>query len=199
VSGHPLDSYAADVEAFAQVKLGEVEEGTQFTTPIRACGIVSAIRSKLDKRENMIAFVTIEDFTGKAECIFWSDAYKKFAPLLVVGEMVCVIGKAEVNGTEGIKIVTDDVMPMAQARSRFANAVAVNVQLDSVPENAVERTYDLFRSNQGELQCIFRVYNENRELTGRWVSRRHTVTPSNELLEGLTDIYGPTNVKLVGS
>jgi hypothetical protein len=73
------------------------------------------------------------------------------------------------------------------------------VQLDSVPENAVERTYDLFRSNQGELQCIFRVYNENRELTGRWVSRRHTVTPSNELLEGLTDIYGPTNVKLVGS
>ncbi len=119
--------------------------------------------------------------------------------MLVVGEMVCVIGKAEVNGSDGIKIIADEVIPMAQTRSRFANAVAVNVQLDSVPENAIEKTYELFKGNQGELQCIFRVYNENRELTGRWVSRRHMVTPSNALLDGLTEIYGRTNVKLVGS
>jgi DNA polymerase-3 subunit alpha len=199
VSGHPLEDYAVEVSAFSQVSLGEIDPDTEFKAPVRACGIVSAIRTKLDKRENQIAFVTIEDFTGKAECIFWSDAYKRFGSMLVQGEIVFIIGKAESNGADGIKIIADDVIPMEQARSRFANGLAVNVQLDQVAEDAVERTYDLFKRNMGELQCIFRIYNEKRELTGRYVARRFTVTPSRDLLDGLIDIYGRNNVTFVGA
>jgi DNA-directed DNA polymerase III PolC len=198
VSGHPLQEYLAEVEAFTQIKLGEVEEDAKFTAPVRACGIISAVRTKLDRRENQIAFVTIEDFTGKAECIFWSDAYKKYAPMLAVGEMVWVIGKAEMNGADGVKIIADDVIPMAQARSRFTNALAVDVLLDEVPPDAPQRTFELFRKNNGDLQCIFRIYDSDRQLAGRWVSRRFTVTASNEVFDGLVEIYGKRNVKLLG-
>jgi DNA polymerase-3 subunit alpha len=198
VSGHPLEQFYLDVEAFSQVKLGEVADGTEFTAPVRACGIISGIRTKLDRRENQIAFVTIEDFTGKAECIFWSDAYRKFAPMLSDGEMVFVVGKAEMNGADGIKIIADDVIPMSQARARFTNALAVDVCVDQIGSDAVERTASLFRNNQGELQCIFRIYDEQRELRGKWVSRRYTVTASDDLLNGLIDIYGKSYVKLVG-
>ncbi|MEO6049341.1 MAG: OB-fold nucleic acid binding domain-containing protein, partial [Candidatus Kapaibacterium sp.] len=198
VSGHPLEQFQLDVEAFAQVKLGEVDEKQEFTAPVRACGIISAIRTKLDRRENQIAFVTIEDFTGKAECVFWSDNYRKFAPVLSQGEMVFIIGKAELNGADGIKIIADDVIPMTQARARFTNALAVDVRLDTVVPDAIERTLQLFKNNPGELQCIFRVYNEHRELSGRWASRRYTVTASNELVDGLIDIYGGGYVKLLG-
>ena len=199
VSGHPLQEYAAEVEAFSQISLGEVEEDAKFDGPVRACGIVTAIRTKLDKRENRIAFATIEDFTGKAECIFWSDAYRAHGEKIAEGEIVFVVGKAEMNGADGIKIIVDDIIPVAQSRSRFANALAVNVQLDVVPEDAVDRTLDLFKNNQGELQCIFRVYDEQRSLVGRWVSRRYTITPTPNLLEGLRAIYGRENVKFVGA
>jgi len=198
VSGHPLEQYLLDVEAFSQVKLGEIADGTEFTAPIRACGIISGIRTKLDRRENQIAFVTIEDFTGKAECIFWSDSYRKFAPVLSDGDMVFIVGKAEMNGSDGIKIIADDVIPMSQARARFTNALAVDVCLDQIGPDAVEQTQALFKNNQGELQCIFRVYDEQRELKGKWVSRRYMVTASDDLIEGLVKIYGRDYVKLVG-
>ncbi len=198
VSGHPLEHYALDVESFAQIKLGEVDESADFSAPIRACGIISAVRTKLDRRENQIAFVTIEDFSGKAECIFWSDSYRRFAPVLSVGEMVFVIGKAELNGSDGVKIIADDVIPMEQARARFANALAVEVLLDQIAPDAAQRTQDLFKRNQGELQCIFRIYNEERELVSKWVSRRYMVTPSTDLIDGLTDIFGRQYVKLLG-
>jgi len=199
VSGHPLEEFAMEVDAFAQVKLGEIDEAAKFEAPVRACGIITAIRTKLDKRENLIAFAIIEDFTGKAECIFWSDAYKRFAPMVQVGEMVCVTGKAELNGSDGIKIITDDVVPMAQTRSRYSTGIAVNVDLDVVGATEAERTAALFKAHQGELQCIFRVYDASRQLAGRWVSRRLTVAPSRELIEGLAEIYGRGNVCLVGS
>ncbi len=199
VSGHPLQEYAAEVEAFSQISLGEVEEDAKFEGAVRACGIVTAVRTKLDKRENRIAFATIEDFTGKAECIFWSDAYRAHGEKIAEGEIVFVVGKAEMNGADGIKIIVDDIIPVAQARSRFANALAVNVQLDLVPEDAAHRTLELFKNNQGELQCIFRVYDEQRSLVGRWVSRRYTITPTPNLLEGLRAIYGRENVKFVGT
>jgi DNA polymerase-3 subunit alpha len=199
VSGHPLEEFTLEVDAFAQVKLGEIDEATRFDAPIRACGIITAIRTKLDKRENQIAFAVIEDFTGKAECIFWSEAYKRFAPMVQVGEMVCVNGKAELNGSDGIKIIVDDIVPMAQARSRFATGIAVNVDLDAVGAGEAERTAALFKQHQGELQCIFRVYDASRRLAGRWVSRRFTVAPTRELVDGLAEIYGRGNVSLVGS
>jgi DNA polymerase III subunit alpha len=199
VSGHPLEEYSLEVDAFAQVKLGEIDEAAKFDAPVRACGIITAIRTKLDKRENQIAFAVIEDFTGKAECIFWSDAYKRFAPMVQVGEMVCVTGKAELNGSDGIKIIVDDIVPMGQARSRYATAIAVNVDLDVVGLSEAEQTSVLFKQHQGELQCIFRVYDASRQLAGRWVSRRFTVAPSRELIDGLAEIYGRGNVCLVGS
>lgn len=198
VSGHPLEHYALDVESFAQLRLGDINEDTDLNAPVRVCGIISAVRTKLDRRENQIAFVTIEDFTGKSECIFWSDAYRKFAPVLGVGEMVFVLGKAELNGADGVKIIADDVIPMEQARSRFTNALAVDVRLDEIGPDAAQRTLDLFKRNQGELQCIFRVYNDQRELAGRWVSRRYMVTPSADLINGLIDIFGRNYVKLLG-
>ncbi len=195
VSGHPLQEFTAEVEAFSQLKLGEVEEDAVFEAPVRVCGIISSIRTKLDRRENRIAFAVIEDFTGKAECIFWSDAYKRFGSMLTEGSMVFVTGKGEVGGSDGIKIVVDDVIPMEKARARFATSLAVNVQLENVAEDAVERTYHLFRANQGELECIFRVYDSQRELLGKWVSRKFPITASRELVDGLADIYGRDNVK----
>ncbi len=197
VSGHPMEQYEMDVEAFAQIKLGDVTEETDLSAPLRACGIISAIRTKLDRRENQIAFVTIEDFTGKAECVFWSDMYKKFAPVLAVGEIVFLTGRAELSGSEGVKMIADDVVPMAQARMRFANALAVDVRLEEVGADAAQRTYELFKHNEGPMQCIFRIYGENRELVGRLVSKRYAVTPTTELLRGLADIYGKQYVRLL--
>lgn len=199
VSGHPLQDYELEVDAFAQIKLGDPVDDIGTLNSVRVCGIISAMRTKLDRRENTIAFVTIEDFTGKAEVIFWSDSYRKYASLLTPGAVVFVVGKAEVNGSEGLKVIADDVIPIHEARSRFANAVVVSVELDRVDESTASRTRDVLRQHSGDLQCIFRIYNHQRELTHRYVAQRYTVTPSNELIDALCDLYGRANVALLGA
>ena len=74
-----------------------------------------------------------------------------------------------------------------------------DVVLDEIADDAPQRTFELFRKHNGDLQCIFRIYDNSRQFAGRWVSRRFTITASDEVMQGLQDIYGKRNVRLVGA
>lgn len=196
VSGHPLQDYAIDVKSFSQIKFGEFDEKKDANRQVRACGIISGVRTKLDKRENMMCFFTIEDFTGKAECITWSDSYKKNQKNIQLGDVVFVVGKSEISGASEIKIIVDEVIPISQARYRYARAVAINVNMAKVSQQEATKTAELLKKYRGELECIFRIYDENNELESRWAARSVLITPSNELIKGLTEIYGEDNIVL---
>ena len=196
VSGHPLDEFAFEVECFSQLKFGDLPEEVDKTKPIRVAGVVSAVRTKLDRRENQFAIATIEDFTGKAECVFWSDSWQRHAARITEGAMVFVTGRPEIEGADTLRIVVDTVVPIADALSTFAKGVAVNVSLDSVEPDAPTRTEELFKAHQGELQCVFRIYDNEGALRGKYAARRMQVAATHELLDGLFAIYDRKNVKV---
>lgn len=198
VSGHPLEAYRLEADTFSDIKFGELPEELEEKKPARVCGVVSYIRTKLDRRENQFAIVGIEDFTGKAECIFWSDSWRRNASMVTEGAMIFVVGRPEIEGADKLRIVVDEVVPISEALKKFTKGVAVNIRLDDVEENAPQQTQELFKQHQGEVQCIFRVYDTQGALIGKWAARQASVAPSRELIDGLGHIYSPQNVRIIG-
>ena len=198
VSGHPLEDYALEAESFAEIKFGELPEELDTTRPSRVCGVVSYVRTKLDRRENQFAIVGIEDFTGKAECIFWSDSWLRNASMVTEGAMVFVTGRPEIEGADMLRIVCDDVIPMSEALQKYTKGIAVNVVLDNIGREAAEQTVQLVKRFEGDVQCIFRAYDNQGTLVGRWTARNATLSPSRELLRELYTIYGRQNVLIAG-
>ncbi len=92
VSGHPLLKYEHEVKELSTVPLGD-PSALKPGSMVRACGIVTSVKRKIDKRNNTMAFVGIEDFTGTAECIVFSDAFQKYQNDLVQDAIVMVVGK----------------------------------------------------------------------------------------------------------
>jgi DNA polymerase III subunit alpha len=78
ISGHPLQEYSVDVSSFSTLQLHKLDASLHGQM-VRLCGIVSDVRTRLDKRENTIAFVKVEQYVGSCECVFWSDKYRQFA------------------------------------------------------------------------------------------------------------------------
>lgn len=196
VSGHPLDEFAMEAEHLSQIRFGELPEEIDPKTPVRVCGVVSSVRTKLDRRENQFAIVGIEDFTGKAECIFWSDAWRRNASMVTEGAMIFVVGRPEIEGADSLRIVADEVIPMSQALGKFTRGVAVNVALDRIEQDAHERVERLFQEQKGDLQCIFRIYDAQGAFRGKYAARGAPVAPSRELIDGLNDIFRAENVRL---
>ncbi len=65
-----------------------------------------------------MAFVTIEDFTGKADCIVFADAFQKYATLLQIGSIVMMIGKNDGN-EEAIKVIVNDIIGIDEVRKEI--------------------------------------------------------------------------------
>ncbi|MAT40636.1 MAG: hypothetical protein CL946_13645 [Ectothiorhodospiraceae bacterium] len=198
VSGHPLEDMRTDVEDMSTVELGKTTPDLDGRT-VRACGVISALRTKIDKRGRTMAFATIEDFTGKCETLIFADAYEKSQGAVKLDAPVCMIGTAEMSG-DSIKIVADEVMSFEDARMKLTHWIQVVVSIQSTDEARMRQAISFIQkhSGNGNASCLFHLYSENGE-SKRWrlVSHEVKLRAEKSVLTGLRDIFGVENVRLV--
>jgi DNA polymerase-3 subunit alpha len=196
VSGHPLMKYVDEIEAFASAKLGSPETAKVNAT-VRVCGIITNVKKMIDKRGNQMAFVTIEDFTGKAECIVFSDAFQKFAKLLDVGSIVMMIGKND-GTAEMIKVIVNDVLAIDKVREKFTKSVLLNVNLDSVDERTIVELGRLLEENRGNCTCYFNVNGGGLGKNSIYFTRKYVIDPNNQFISAVRELLGDGALKLRG-
>lgn len=192
VSGHPLLKYEKEINAFANVHLGDVE-GIKSGT-VRAGGVITSIKKKIDKKGNAMAFLTIEDFTGKAECIVFSSLYKKKIDLLNEEAMILVEGKGEVSG-DIIKIIADDINPIDSIREKFGKKIFLLLNADEVTDITLGKLRELMEKNRGNCNCYFNVVGKEFRQQHVYVSRKYNVNLSTEFIDGVKEILGTNSIK----
>lgn len=194
VSGHPLEPWRLEAEVLASVRLGEVDPNLDGSA-VKVCGLVSSLRTKIDKRGRTMAFAVFEDFTGKAEGLVFADAYERSAAALVPDAPVYVAARAQTSG-DGIKLMVDEVLPLDTAVQRFAKAVIIRLSAQSTTPAQIEDASTLLRSRQGSgsCTCFFSVRDEDREW--KLFARGSRFSPTKEILDALRDIFGSSNVRI---
>jgi len=193
VSGHPLLKYENEINSFATLHLGDVE-GVKNGT-VRAGGIIAAVKKKIDKNNRTMAFMTLEDFTGKAECVVFSSLYKKHEELLKPESMVFVEGNGEVSG-DVIKIVATDIIAMDKVREKFAKRVffLINAdEMDGAKMTILQQTMD---KNKGNCSCYFNVIGKEFAEQQVYVSRKYSVNPTDQFIESVRSILGKNAIKV---
>ncbi|MGB2868012.1 MAG: DNA polymerase III subunit alpha [Bacteroidota bacterium] len=196
VSGHPLNKYADEIESFASAKLGDPASVRPNAT-VRVCGIVSDVKKKIDKRGNTMAFVTIEDFSGKAECIVFSDPFQKYTELLKAGSIVMVIGRND-GSSEAIKVIVNEVIAIDKVRERFAKSVMLNVNLDAMNEGTIIELGKLLERHRGKCQCYLNVTGGGLGRNSVYLTRKYVIDPNQQFLTAVKQLLGPTSVRLQG-
>jgi DNA polymerase-3 subunit alpha len=196
VSGHPLLKYRDEIDGLSTAKLGEADSVKPNST-IRVCGIISDIKKKIDKRNRTMAFVTIEDFTGKADCIVFADAFHKYAELLQLGSIVMMIGKNDGNG-EAIKVIVNEILGIDEVRKKYAKGVVINLNLDSTKEKDVFELVKLIEHNQGKCQCLLNLSGSGLANNSIYLTRKYTVDPNRQFMDAVKKLFGQETVRLRG-
>lgn len=194
VSGHPLLKYEKEISAFATAQFGYPGSVKSGATA-RVCGIISSIKKKIDKKGKMMAFMTLEDFTGKGECILFSDAYGKYQSILGEDAMVMVVGGAEQNG-DSLRILAREVFPMENVRERFAKSIILSIKLDNVEEETISALRKVAERHKGKLSCFFNIISTENEKPLRLQSTKFAVNASNEFIIEVENILGPQSVRI---
>jgi DNA polymerase-3 subunit alpha len=194
LSGHPLMKYERELREFTNIRLGHLT-GFKTGSTARAGGIVTSVKKKIDKRNNTMAFVTIEDFGGKADCIVFSDPYTKYQQLLRPDAMILVVGKGEVSG-ETLKILVNEVHPIETVREKFIKSIVLSINLKNLNESKITDLRLLMEENRGTCPCYFSVKDERS--TRMFQSTRFTVEPSDKFLEQVSRVLGAQSIQFRG-
>lgn len=190
ISGHPLQEYSVDVSSFSSLLLHKLDPSLHGQV-VRLCGIVSDVRTRLDKRENTIAFVKAEQYVGSCECVFWSDKYRQFAPQLTIDSVLVFVGKCEING-ENAKIIVDDVMTLEQARKKLPKGYVLRIQPDVVDEQAMRRLKERCNGSEATDRLSFCVMRPDG------MAVYDSMTPikvSDDTTRFLIETFGDQNVR----
>jgi DNA polymerase III subunit alpha len=195
VSGHPLEPWRLDAEAMANLKLGEVVPDIDGTM-VRACGIIAALRMKIDKRGRSMAFLTLEDFTGKAECLVFADAFERSAMHIAPDRPVVLTGKAEVSG-DSVRIVAEEVTEIASALSTLSRSLIISISTVSTTRKQIHDGIALLeqRRASGNSPCFFYVTDGDGQ-TWNLMTRDLRLLVTRELLLELRSIFGASNVRI---
>lgn len=193
ISGHPLRQFEMEVNAFSTARFGE-SGNTKSGATIRMCGIITEVKKKIDKRGNQMAFLVLEDFSGRGDCIVFSKTYEKFFQYLKPDAMVLVIGKADVSG-DSLKIIADEFYLLETVRQKLTKSVIVSFRVNEVTNNAIPELRKVMEKHRGNCRCYFDVFDADdkpRRFRGSLLS----VEPSDDFLGEVRKIMGPNSVRI---
>ncbi len=191
---HPVTRFRSELDRFTTASIGDLDiTGEQG---IVIAGLIKTMRTMNSRRGDRIAFVTIDDNTGRLDVGVFSEAYGQYRDSLKKGNIIVVEGVVSIDEfTGGYKMSADRIWSIEQARESFAKAIRVDVQKkDSDFATKLAETLSPYR--QGKCTILLNYQSEqgrvNIPLPEDW-----KVRPSQELLTRLGKLTAPENVHVV--
>jgi DNA polymerase-3 subunit alpha len=196
VSGHPLTRYRRELARFASrtsQKITAADEGKEA----RVGGIIQAIKTIPDKRGNLMAFVTIEDFGGSLELILFSDSFEKAKEHIRVDGIILASGRISTREGQAPKLLTSNVVPLDRLTDFYDCRLVLQFDREDLPR--IGEIRPILEAHPGEKDVIILTRKNGEELQIR--PRNLRVSLQNDILEDLRRVLGESKVYLapVGS
>jgi DNA polymerase-3 subunit alpha len=193
VTGHPLAEFSGDLAKLTTSSrdFGAVKEGAE----LRVGGLVKAVKNYTDRKGETMAFVTFEDLDGTMEVTIFSKLFKIVAPLVVPDAALVVVGKANVTDG-GVKILADEIFPIAEARERLARAVHLRVLTPGLERETLEQVGSLVKKHRGAVPVYVHLVTPQHSEVVLKAGGGSQVRPAPEFLLGLEQLLGKDGVSL---
>lgn len=188
LSDHPLRKYRAEYSSFATVHLGEPETFDEEKEFVRACGVITDVKTKLDKSGKTMAFFKIDDFSGSCECLMFAKVFEKYGQHITSENTVMVKGRPESSG-DSIKMHIDEAYSLSEAKDLLADKLALYVDEKTHSENTIKELSEVFKSNEGDKRLYLCVKN-NGTIKSRYLIDKYKVDLNNDFLAKIQEILG---------
>ncbi len=193
VTGHPLSKYEVDYKSFTTISLGETEQLEEMDV-VRACGVITSVKTKIDKRGGTMVFFTLDDFSGSCEALMFSKTYDQYGKYIKEEECVFIVGRPESSG-DAIKIHIEKVMSIEEARETYTESIKIHLDRE---KHLPEKIYDLkkvLERNKGNTPVFISLAN-NGSAQRRFSLKDLRVKVSNEFISEMQQTLGEESLEL---
>lgn len=155
ITGHPLKGFEEILEKFATTDSLCLEDKKGGET-IRMGGIVRSIKVIKNKRDELMAFVTLEDMNGSVEITVFSNIYGEVSNLLTVDSEIMVQGEIQ-KDEKGVKILAETIVPLEKAEETWTATLHINLDLSVIQRETLQKLRDVLGRNSGACPVFLNV------------------------------------------
>ena len=201
VSGHPLDRYRGLMRYLTTceaARIGELARGGNggAAVEVALAGMVTGVRLLRDRKGNLMAFATLEDFGGTAECILFNEIYQASRELVHSERPLLLSGTLSTKGEDDLKVIVSQIVALDQA-ARMLEIRVPRPRLEAEPDLLPELKRLLLQSTGSTPVKVCITDGEAGEYCLR--SRTIHVAPTARLLEALAAKVGQEAIRLVSA
>lgn len=192
LTGSTLQALASRLEAPAETGMRRPRQESA-----RIAGLIVGVRVKT-RQGGRMAFVTLDDQTGRADIILFNEQYQEYQSLLELDTLLVAEGNVsrdEYNG--GVRMRAQRLLGLDAARAEWAKVLDVSLQ-DVAPEH-IHALHQVLREHTPEFsgpaaRCRLRMrYCDARATVELKLPEHWAVQPSEPLLRTLGQILGSTS------
>jgi DNA polymerase-3 subunit alpha len=193
VTGHPLRKYDIEYKSFATIHLGETEEHKEIENA-RACGVITDLKTKIDKSGRAMAFFTLDDFSGSCECLMFSKTYEKYGKYIKEEDCVFIIGDTESSG-DAIKLHINEVFPLKEAKEKFTESVKLFFEKTKNAPETISAIKEILTKHKGKIPVYLHFFN-NGSKPRCFLLKNFRVKISDEFVKEVVSVLGEDSITL---
>jgi len=186
ISGHPLEEYRQALVERTSAAVTDLPE-LEAESTVTLGGMLTMVKKIATRRGEPMAFGTLEDLTGGVEVVFFPRIYQQYAALIVPDRVLLLRGRVN-NGGEAVKVIAEEVAPLAPKISGD-----VYLQFVSPTTDLITRVQRVLRSFPG--QCPVYLYFPAEKKLAR-TPRDYWVDLASPVVDELAGLLGRENVKI---
>ena len=202
LTGHPIRQVAAELAALNAVSLQSVGEGggtrRNGDRTLLIAGLVVSLRTRNANRGGRMAFVTLDDDSGRREVRIFPEAYERHRTLLVEDAILLMqvtLGWDEFNQTT--RLTVERVLDLDEARAEYARQLRLRLDARQCEAGALRQLAQILGEHRGDGRCAVGVdYCGDRAWVELVFGPNWRVRPSEALLKRLRDLVGAKAVQL---
>lgn len=214
VSGHPLDKYGDILTELVSMPISEIHELPQMAKPefdfrdrerkrdpsrrnLTIAGLIAEKKVIMTKKGDKMAFVTLEDLSGKIECIFFPKAYADNFEALESQEPIVIDGYVRLSDdrrsvyVNQAKFITDDTDDKVQE-------VRIKVDTGLINDYTLSKLKQVLLSYRGSVKThlIFETKEGRAKLD---LNDNYLVNPTPQMAAKVNELLNDNSVSFIVS
>ena len=199
LTGHPIDDYIEELRAFTPNRIADLAIGRRRQT---AAGLVVSHRTRGGANGSAMAFAVLDDKSARIEVSVFGDTFREYRGKLYKDAIVVVEGMVQQDDFSGQRLRADAIYTVAEARAQFAERLEISLTEATPDAGFGHRLQHVLESHRDPASngrgCPVSVVCRCNGARGRVrLGEGWRVVPTDDLLLGLGEAFGPDRVRLV--
>lgn len=192
ISGHPLNSYEAELKGLFEVgKLNENPE--QYDKQeVTVGGLIVEKTDRITRRNDVMSIIRLEDFSGSASIVVFPQKYQQYQAMLAVDMAVRISGRIDAD-EKGVQIIADTIKPL-KVNYDTAKRIVIHIRPGFDTAEASNALKKLLLKATGTVPVTFYLHRQRKRID---VAKEYYFAPGTEICRTVEEILGPDSVEIL--